>query len=397
MYENLAVIMLFLLCFSLLAGRLEKTVISGPMVYVGFGFLAGPLVLGLIDMDITNIELRVVADLTLALFLFLDAANANLGVLKRFSALPIRMLLVGLPLCIGLGIVSGYLIFDDLGIFEICVLATMLAATDAALGKAVITNEQVPEKLREGLNIESGLNDGICVPILFLFIALAIGHEAADDTGALAVKLVVKELGIGLAVGLGLTLVGAKMMKSAMDRGWVTSVWMQIPVVALAVGCFAVAQTLHGSGYVAAFTGGLLFGYLAKQHTHDLAHAGEGVGETLALLTWLIFGAAVVGHMGSFSPQALLYAILSLTVVRMLPMYLALAGSGETSAAKLFLGWFGPRGLASIVFAVIVFSYNLPHGELLAKTVVYTVLISVIVHGLTANPLARWIGGKAGG
>ena len=101
--------------------------------------------------------------------------------------------------------------------------------------------------------------------------------------------------------------------------------------------------------------------------------------------------------MGSFSPQALLYAILSLTVVRMLPMYLALAGSGETSAAKLFLGWFGPRGLASIVFAVIVFSYNLPHGELLAKTVVYTVLISVIVHGLTANPLARWIGGKAGG
>ena len=241
----------------------------------------------------------------------------------------------------------------------------------------------------------SGLNDGICVPILFLFIALAIGHEAAEDSTALAVKLVLKELGIGLAVGLGLTFIGAKFMKWTFGLGWVTSIWMQVPVVALAVGCFAVAQSLHGSGYVAAFTGGLLFGYLAKESTHELVHAGEGVGETLALLTWLIFGAAVVGHMGPFSPEALLYAVLSLTVVRMLPMYLALIGSGEKASARLFLGWFGPRGLASIVFAVIVFGYNLPHGELLAKTVVYTVLLSVILHGLTANPLARWIGQKA--
>jgi NhaP-type Na+/H+ or K+/H+ antiporter len=397
LYENLAVIMIFLLCFSTIAGRLERTVVSGPMVYVGFGFLAGPLVLGLLDMDVTNIELRVIADLTLALVLFLDAANANLGVLKRFSQMPARMLLLGLPMSIALGTLAGYLIFDRLDIFEIAVLATMLAATDAALGKAVITNDQVPEKLREGLNIESGLNDGICVPILFLFIALAIGHEAAEDSTALAVKLVLKELGIGLAVGVGVTFAGAKLMRWTFDRGWVTAVWMQVPVVALAVGCFAVAQSLHGSGYVASFTGGLLFGYLAKKQTHELVHAGEGVGETLALLTWLVFGAAVVGHMGAFSPEAFLYAILSLTVVRMLPMYLALTGSGETAAAKLFLGWFGPRGLASIVFAVIVLGYELDNGELLAKTVVYTVLISVILHGLTANPLARWIGSRAQG
>ena len=364
------------------------------MVYVGFGFLAGPLVLGIMDIEVSSNELRVVADLTLALVLFLDAANANWRVLKRFSELPARMLLLGLPLCIALGVVAGYLIFDELDIFEVAVLATMLAATDAALGKAVITNAQVPEKLREGLNIESGLNDGICVPILFLFIALAIGHEAAEDTTSLALELVTKELGIGLAVGLGMTFVGAKLMKWTLDLGWVTSVWMQVPVVALAIGCFAVAQSLHGSGYVAAFSGGLLFGYLAKQRTHELVHAGEGTGETLALLTWLIFGTAVVGTMGAFSPQAFLYACLSLTVVRMLPMYIALIGSGETPAARLFLGWFGPRGLASIVFAIIVLSYELPNGDLLAQTVVYTVLMSVIVHGLTANPLARWIGRK---
>ena len=394
MYENLAVIAVFLLCFSLVAGRLQKTIVSGPMVYVGFGFLAGPLVLGIMDVEVSSNELRVVADLTLALVLFLDAANANWRVLKRFSELPARMLLLGLPLCIALGVVAGYLIFDELDIFEVAVLATMLAATDAALGKAVITNAQVPEKLREGLNIESGLNDGICVPILFLFIALAIGHEAAEDTTSLALELVTKELGIGLAVGLGMTFVGAKLMKWTLDLGWVTSVWMQVPVVALAIGCFAVAQSLHGSGYVAAFSGGLLFGYLAKQRTHELVHAGEGTGETLALLTWLIFGTAVVGTMGAFSPQAFLYACLSLTVVRMLPMYIALIGSGETPAARLFLGWFGPRGLASIVFAIIVLSYELPNGDLLAKTVVYTVLMSVIVHGLTANPLARWIGRK---
>jgi len=395
MYENLAILAIFAFVYSAIAGRMEKTVISGPMIFVAFGLLFGDVGLGLLKMDVTETELRVIADLTLALILFIDAANADLGVLKRRLQIPQRMLAVGLPLIILLGFVAGWLIFDNLALFELAILATMLAATDAALGKAVITNEAVPSRIREGLNAESGLNDGICVPILFVFIALAVGTEAEGSTMGLALKLVAQEIGIGLIIGLGLTFIGVKILKYCYEHGWVTDIWGQIPVVGLSFGSFALAQSLHGSGYIAAFTGGMLFGYLAKQHTHKLVHAAEGVGETLALLTWVVFGAAVVGDLFQyFNWQVILYAVLSLTIVRMLPVYISLTGTGENNHSKLFLGWFGPRGLASIVFAIIVLNENLPGGKVLAITVACTVFLSILAHGLTANPLASTFTGK---
>jgi NhaP-type Na+/H+ or K+/H+ antiporter len=269
----------------------------------------------------------------------------------------------------------------------------MLAATDAALGKAVITNKAVPARIREGLNIESGLNDGICVPILFLFIALALDTDTGGSSVAFAMKLVAQEVGIGLLVGLGMAAIGAKILKSCYRRGWITEIWMQLPVVALALGSFAVAQSLHGSGYVAAFAGGLLFGSYSTSKHHQLILAAEGTGETLALVTWVVFGSAVLGQsLGYFSWEVVMYAVLSLTVVRMLPMFVALTGTGESTTSKLFLGWFGPRGLASIVFVIIVLNRGVEGGEFLAITVVLTVALSIIAHGFTANPLARVLG-----
>jgi NhaP-type Na+/H+ or K+/H+ antiporter len=299
------------------------------------------------------------------------------------------MLVIALPLIILSGFGVGMLIFPQLGLFELAILATMLAATDAALGKAVVTNKAVPSHIREGLNAESGLNDGICVPILFVFIALAVGTNIEESSIDLALELVAKEIGIGLVVGLSLSAIGAWFLRLCWQRGWLSDIWGQLPVVALSVGCFTVAQRLHGSGYIAAFVGGILFGILAKESTHQLLHAAEGTGETLALLTWVVFGAAVVGQSFTyFSWQVVLYSILSLTIIRMLPIYLSLTGTGVESSDKLFLGWFGPRGLASIVFAIIVLNENLPGGHTLAMTVVCTVILSVVAHGLTANPLA---------
>jgi len=335
----------------------------------------------------------VLADLTLALVLFIDAANADLSVLKRNVVIPRRMLLFGLPLTIMLGFGVGLLVFDQLSLFTVAILATMLAATDAALGKAVITNQNVPARIREGLNVESGLNDGICVPILFLFIALALGTDTGGSSTAFAVKLVAKEVGIGLVVGLAMAAVGASILKYCWNRGWITEIWLQLPVVALALACFAVAQTLHGSGYVAAFVGGLLFGSYPTSARHGLLLGAESASETMALLTWVMFGSAVVGQsLGYFSWQVVVYALLSLTVVRMLPMFVSLTGTGESATSKLFLGWFGPRGLASIVFAIIVINRGVEGSGILAMTVVCTVTLSIFAHGLTANPLARRLG-----
>ena len=389
MYENLAILAVFVLIYSAVGGRLERTPINGALVFTAAGLLLGPVGLGFLGLSIDNEGLRQLAELTLALVLFTDASNANLTVLKSNIRLPRRLLLIGLPLTIALGFGAGLLVFPGLGLIEVALLATMLAPTDAALGKAVVTDSRVPENIREGLNVESGLNDGICVPVLFVFLALAADSNTHDSTGALALHLLAEEIGIGVAVAVVLTLAGAWLLRLSAAHGWLTESWRQLPVITLAIACFATAQTLGGSGFIAAFVGGLLFGWLARDHKHALLLAAEGTGDTLALLTWVVFGAGVVGQavVNGVSGPVILYALLSLTVIRMLPVFLVLTGTGMTTAEKLFMGWFGPRGLASIVFIVIVLGDKLPGGATLASTVVCTIVFSVIAHGLSANPL----------
>ena len=397
MYVELAILALFIFFYSMVAGRIERSVISGPIIFVAVGFLMGPSGFGWLKGDATSSDLRTLADLTLALILFIDAANADMSVLKRQFRIPSRMLLIGLPGVIALGFALAVFMFDGLSLYEAAILATMLAATDAALGKAVISNKAVPARIREGLNVESGLNDGICVPILLFFIALSVGSDHGEDTTR-AVVLVAEELGIGMAVGMGLAFIGAFLLRWCMKQGWVSEIWMQVTVVGLAIASFAIAQNLHGSGYIAAFTGGMLFGFLAKDATHKLVLAAEGTGETLALVTWLLFGAVVIGPAFSqFSWEVVVYALLSLTVIRVLPIFLSLAGTGESVSSRLFLGWFGPRGLASIVFAIIVINAEVPGAELLALVVICTVFLSLVAHGISANPLAKWLGRKEGG
>ena len=395
MYVSLAIIAAFAFVYSSIAGRVEKSVISGPILFIAFGLIFGPVGLGFLNLEVDNAEMRTIADLTLALILFIDAANADLSILRTNMKIPGRMLLIGMPLVIALGVAAGWVLFPGISFFELCVLATILAATDAALGKGVVTNKAVPARIREGLNAESGLNDGLAVPILFVFLALAVGTPGEQDSTSMALGLVARELGIGLIVGLGLTFVASLLVNYCYRRGWMTDIWTQILVVCLALACFAIAQSLHGSGYIAAFVGGLLFGRLAGSHTHDLVFAAEGIGELLALTTWVLFGAVVVGQawVGMTWP-ILVYSLLSLTVIRMLPMVISLVGSGENNESKLFLAWFGPRGLASIVFVIIVADYQLPAYSTIVHTVACTVTLCVLLHGVTANAWARGLASR---
>ena len=393
MYENLALLTIFILVYSSVAGFVERSWISGPIVFTCFGLFIGAEGFELLSWNTDKETMRNLAEVTLAVVLFTDAAGADMRVLKKTSMLPVRLLFIGLPLTILLGFGLGVLIFDGVSLLIIALLATMLAPTDAALGQAVVTNQSVPDEVRQALNVESGLNDGICVPVLLLFLAMALGHVSDGDTGSLAVKLLIEEIGIGLAVGLLITFISVQLLKFAWQRNWLTPTWIQIPVIALALACFALAQYLGGSGFIAAFSGGLLFGVLEKSMRDKFLRAAEGTGDTLALITWVIFGAAVAGSvLQSISWQVLLYSILSLTVIRMLPVFVALSGSGISTEGKLFIGWFGPRGLASIVFAVIVLSSNLHIDNTLTSTVACTIILSIILHGVTANPWAKAYG-----
>ena len=396
MYEVLAILAVFTLLYSAFAGRIERTWISGPIVFTIFGLLVGPVGFDILPLDTDRETMRTLAELTLALVLFTDAAGADVGVLRKAKGLPIRLLLLGLPLTILLGIGMGVLLIDKLSLFEIALLATLLAPTDAALGKAVVTNEAVPDDVRQGLNVESGLNDGICVPILFVFLALATGKAGEEGPWQLALMLVAEEIGIGLVVGLGLTGLAALMLKYAWEKQWLTPTWVQVPVVALAFGCFSLAQLTGGSGFIGAFAGGLLFGIVAKRARDEFLRAAEAAGDVLALITWVIFGSAVVGQaVGHFNWLILLYSVLTLTVIRMLPVFIALTGTGMSAEGKLFVGWFGPRGLASIVFAVIVVNAKLPHSGPIAMTAVCTIILSILAHGISANPWAQAFGRRS--
>jgi len=389
MYETIAIIAVFVFLYSITSKGLELTPINGAVVFTAFGLIFGPLGLDLLSLDINSEGLRLLAELTLALVLFIDAANADIGILKKHFQIPQRLLLIGLPLTILLGFGFGFVLFDELSIFEVAILATLLAPTDAALGKAVVSDKSVPANIRQSLNVESGLNDGICVPVLFVFLALAAGSGAhGDSTSALVLTLVAEELGIGIAVGVGLTILGTLFMKYCADRGWITETWRQLPVIALAVACFSLAQFIGGSGFIACFVGGFLFGGIAKDLRHGLLLAAEGTGDTMALITWVVFGAAVIGQrIDALSWEVVVYAVLSLTVIRMLPVFISLSKTNMKTSEKLFLGWFGPRGLASIVFAVIVLNHDLPGGDTIALTAVCTIILSVIGHGISANPL----------
>jgi len=392
MYKNGAMLAVFLLIYSAIAGRIERSFVSGPIVFTAAGFILGADGFGILSIHIDGEGLRLLAELTLAMVLFTDAASADFNVLKRNLGLPERLLLLGLPLTIMLGFVAAAAVFPRLEIPEMALLAAILAPTDAALGKPVVTNPSVPAAMREALNLESGLNDGICVPIVVLLLGLAVGTQIEGGTAAHVGRVVAEAVGIGLIVGLAMTWLTTLMLRFAEKRGWIGEHWVEIPIVALAAACFAGAQALGGSGFIACFVGGLLLSGLSARHKEDLLRGAEHMGEALALLTWVVFGGIVVARLiDHVTWPALAYAVLSLTVIRMLPVFVCLIGTRASTADKLFIGWFGPRGLATIVFAVLILDQKLPGNDTILLAAGWTVLLSVIAHGVTANSLVRRI------
>ncbi|MFM5802989.1 cation:proton antiporter [Aeromonas veronii] len=389
LYQNLAVIAAFLLVYSLIAGRFESKLVNGPLLFLLTGWLLGPGGLELLSLSIDSAGIKLLAELTLVIVLFNDAANTNWQVLLANRQLPIRLLLIGLPLTLLCGALFGHWIFPDLPLLEMAILSTILAPTDAALGKAVVSNPAVPAPLREGLNQESGLNDGICVPVLLLLLALIAPTEEHTGTAALAITLMLEEIGIGLLVAFVLTSLTIRLLKTSYLNGWQLPLWRQLTMPGLALLCFALAQTLGGSGFIAAFVGGLFIGHRLGEHKHAYMDSCEGYGDLLSVVIWMVFGATLMPILPELLHwQYWLYAIASLTLLRMVPVWLSLIGTGLKPELKLFIGWFGPRGLASIVFAVMVLQNepSLIGQRPIIATVLCTIILSVILHGLTANP-----------
>jgi sodium/hydrogen antiporter len=382
-----------LLAFSAVSGRLERSVVTPAIFFTSAGLLAGP-VLGLIDLHIGGEPVKLLAEATLTLVLFADASRISFRALRSEFAVPARLLGIGLPLTIAAGTLVGVGVLPGVSLLEALVLSIMLACTDAALGQAVVTDERIPSRIRQGLNVESGLNDGICVPLFFIALALAEADEGTMTAHA-AAHLVLEEIGYGLVAGAAAGVLGALALRFAARRSIVEPHWLQILTVATALLAAGIATGLGGSIFIAAFTGGFLFGVVGRDSGGQVSYLVDEGGELLNAVTFIVFGAAILGPaLDDLGWEVFVYAVLSLTVVRMLPVALSLLGSGARRQTVAFVGWFGPRGLATIVFAVILIDESsLVHERTLLLAVVATIGISVFAHGMTAQPLTnRYVG-----
>ena len=376
--------------FALVSSRFDNSLITPPMVFTGAGVLIALLFWDLVEEEFAKEALEFVAELTLVIVLFIDASRINLPLLFREHKIPVRLLGISLPLTVLLGAVIAGFIFGEFSIWEAALLAAILAPTDAALGQAVVSSPVVPVRIRQALNVESGLNDGIVLPMVMLFAALAsVSVEGAEQSSWLVYWLMQVTLGplVGVVVGFG----GGYLLRASTRCNLINENFLRLSGVAVALVAWAGAIQVGGNGFIAAFVAGMAISGFANSIGEPLRDFGEAEGQLFGLATFLLFGMiALVPAIETADASCYIYAALSLTVIRMIPTALSLIGLKLKASTVMFLAWFGPRGLASLLFALLVIGeFNLPHGERILTISVLTVMFSMVAHGISAVPGAR--------
>ncbi len=390
----LAILALAFLGFGAISRRAERSVLTAPMVFVGLGLLlSSEHGLGLSVVSSGRAVIDHVGVIALVLVLFTDAARIDLKCLRQEGSLPARLLGVSLPLTIVAGGALAFALLDGFGVWDALLLAAILAPTDAALGQAVVSSSLVPVRIRQTLNVESGLNDGIALPVVLLAAFLSGATEGEGGVGYWT-RFVALQIGLAPLVGIAVGYLGGRLILRTTDAGWMNEPFRELSALGLAVLAYAGAEVVGGNGFIAAFVSGLALGNTTRGLCRSLYEFGEAEGQLLSLLVFMLFGAVMVPEvLGHLMPVHFVYAVLSLTVVRMLPVALSLVGAGLRPVSVAFIGWFGPRGLASILYVLIVLEKGqLSSAATLESVVVLTVLLSTFAHGISAYPLARRYG-----
>jgi NhaP-type Na+/H+ or K+/H+ antiporter len=402
-----AVLMLLVLAWAVVSHLLERLNVPTALVFLVCGYVLANPAWGVLAVDVEVPRMHLLVETTLALLLFSDAAQVNVSRLRQDLAFPARLLGIGLPLSIALGAVGAAVLLDDLTWALAGFVGAALAPTDAALSAPVINDRRVPQRVRRVLNVESGLNDGIATPVVAFTLTVAAAGLGIGDHGSSPEARAVAELTLGVLVGAVVGALGVGLIRACSRRGWIAGGGGRVATMAAALASFSCALALDGNGFIAAFVAGIAFAAgqpgsrdarAGGPENEDLVELPELVGRLLSLAVWFLFGAAMLPlALDHLSAKTVLYAVLSLTVFRMLPVALALVGSATDRSTVLFVGWFGPRGLASVVFALIAVE-ELGTGSAVAveacAVVTLTVLLSVVLHGVSAAPLGRWYAGR---
>jgi NhaP-type Na+/H+ or K+/H+ antiporter len=380
--------------YGLFSKVADRSPITAPMVFVAVGILVGPAGFNLFHMEAHGALVHILTEVTLILILFVDASTIDLKKLIADRAIPMRLLLIGLPLTMLLGTLVAYPLFPGVDIWLLFLMALILSPTDAALGQAVVKSEKVPERVRRWISVESGLNDGIALPPIFACIAvLTLGVGGSDKHWVL---FLLQQVVLGAVIGGLIGWVGGYLVSRFSDKGWMNHTFQQLVSGSLAILCFAIAESVHGNGFIAAFAGGLLLGTSTRSDEirERIQEFGEAFGQQLILFVFLIFAMAMVPMaIPYWDINAWIYAILSLTLIRMLPVAISLIGTRLGTPTILFVGWFGPRGIASVLYLLLVANLIGIEGyERILAVIVLTVVLSVFLHGISAVHLSHRYG-----
>jgi len=374
--------------FSRLA---ERSIITAPMVFIIIGIITSLLPIGLSKTGANAPYVKILAEVTLMLVLFVDATTLDLKRLIREKALPMRLLGIGLPITMAIGFLLAIPLFPDQQPWVLLLMALILSPTDAALGQAVVTSEHVPQKIRQTINVESGLNDGIALPPILLCIAILAGGAEANTSVSHWVTFVIKQFVFGPLIGGIVGWVGGWLVELSFKRGWVNHTFQQLTSFALAIIAFSLAESVHGNGFIAVYFAGMLLGTQTEEVRLRIREFGEAGSQAFILFIFLLFGMLLVPISYPYWDwRAVVYALLSLTFIRMIPVVVSLYGSGLPMPIKWFIAWFGPRGIASVLYLLMAFLQLGSDGyERMISVITLTVMMSVFLHGITAVPFSR--------
>ena len=389
-YLVISFIGVLFLVYSLTFRQLEKTEVTGPMFFVIGGILLATLLPNESSRIKTGIDfLLPFIELTLSIFLFSDAAKSKLSVLRHSFQYPSLLLFIALPLTLLLGIAVGLFLFADLSVIQAALLAIILTPTDAALSKGLLASTQVPEKIREGINTESGLNDGLCVPIFLIFILLAKNPESAI-TATKTLSVFGRELGLALLIAFTSTAIFIPCLNFAMKRHYFAQNTSPFLLLGFAMAVFSITQYFHGSGFIAVFVAGLLFDkYATTKISKELIEDSEHIADFTSLMIWCLFGfVCAYLVLPKLNLAIITYALLSTTLIRIIPVMLSLQFTALTIKERFTFAWFGPRGLASIVFTLMVIDTQIENKFQIATIAMTTILFSVFIHGISTKPIA---------
>lgn len=414
---EIAAVALLVVAYAAVSKRAERWPVTMPMLFVAAGAVTG--LAGLVDVSADNAAIALLAEVTLAVILFSDAVRIDLGRLRRGLGVPVRLLAIGLPLTIVLGAGMNSLLFPDLSFVQVALLAAILAPTDAALGAAVVEDTSVPIRERLALNVESGVNDGLVVPIVAILTAAVLddGRSAASWGGFVA-----GQVGGGVLLGLVVGAAAITVLRRADRLDWSDARYQQLATFAVPIVALFAASALGANSFIAAFVAGLTFGSLGGRSPRvdggratarspeasfatKLGAFTEDAAQLLGVAAFFVFGNVLLTDaIGDISVPVVVCAVLTLTLGRMLPVWISLTGTGMSPQSRLFIGWFGPRGLASIVFGLLLLEDIEAGGgpndlaDELLGVIALTVTASVLLHGATAavgaRRYGRWAAGK---